>query len=121
MKRSIPFLILMMFLTQCYYDQEGTLYPGSSTCTPSATPSFNTDVLPILNARCNSCHSGSFASANIRLDTYNDVMIYVADGSLMGSIRHTSGYSPMPKNSSKLSACDILKISDWIAAGSLNN
>ncbi len=121
MKRSIPFVLLMIFLNQCYYDKEGILYPGSSTCTPSTTPSFSADVLPILNARCNNCHSGSFPSANIKLDTYDNVLIYVANGSLMGSIRHTSGYSPMPKNSSKLSACDILKIADWIAAGSLNN
>jgi hypothetical protein len=115
------YLFLVFAFTQCYYDKEGILYPDSNTCTPSANPSFTNDVMPILEARCNNCHSGSFPSGNIKLDTYNDVMIRVTDGSLMGSIRQTGGFSPMPKNASKLPACDIQKIADWIAAGSLNN
>lgn len=123
MKKKFILLLcfVALFNTRCYYDQEGILYPDSYNCTPSANPSYATDVTTILSTRCNSCHSGSFPSGNIKLDTYNEVMKYVTDGSLIGSIRHTAGFSPMPKNSSKLSLCDIQKIADWIAAGSPNN
>ena len=114
------YLFLLFVFTQCYFDKEGILYPDLN-CKPSVNPSFSKDIMPILNARCNNCHSGSFPSGNIKLETYDDVMKRVSNGSLMGSIRQTGGFSPMPKNSSKLSACDIQKIADWIAMGSLNN
>lgn len=114
-------IALVALLGSCYYDHEGILYPETANCTAVATPLFAADVMPILDGRCNNCHAGSFASANIRLDNYQDVVTYVNDGSLMGSIRHAGSFSPMPKNSSKLSACEIDKIQNWINAGSLNN
>jgi len=111
--------VLGAALAQCYYDQEGILYPD--TCNPTSTPTFRTDVLPLLQARCNNCHSGSFASANVSLETHTQVVARVQDGSLLGTITHAGGFSPMPKNSTRLSACDIQKIQAWVEAGSLNN
>ena len=121
MKTLLTSAFLIGILTQCYYDHEGILYPGSENCTPSATPSFSVDVLPVLEARCNSCHSGSFPSAGIRLDAYVPVQAYVSDGSLIGSIRHSSGFSPMPKSASKMSSCEIEKIQNWINDGAPDN
>jgi len=108
-----------MIMKGCYYDIESDLYQGTN-CEAATTTSF-TDVITILNKYCNSCHSGTSASGGIRLDQYNYVKTYVDNGKLMGSIKWTSGYSPMPQNSSKLSTCDIDKIQAWITAGALNN
>ena len=119
-RSSLLTLLSLLLLAGCYYDQEGILYPESN-CTAPASPSFNTDIMPILNARCNSCHSGPYASANIKLDSYNEVVKYANNGSLMGSINHAGGYSPMPKNSGKMPACEIQKIQNWINSGVLNN
>jgi len=40
---------------------------------------------------------------------------------LMGTIKHESGWSPMPKNGNKLSDCKIQKIDRWILDGTPNN
>jgi hypothetical protein len=113
-------LVAMAFLPGCYYDNEVALYPELQ-CDANTVGTFATDVLPLLNSRCNNCHGGSFPSGNIDLTTYNKVMPYVTDGSLLGSVKHASGFVAMPKNSGKLSACDIQKIETWIDAGAANN
>lgn len=114
-------MAVLMATTSCYYDHEGILYPETANCVAPDAPSFSQDILPLLNARCNLCHSGSAPSADIRLDNYSSVSIYTTNGSLLGSVQHSGGFSPMPKNSSKLSACEIQKIQNWISSGSLNN
>jgi hypothetical protein len=105
----------------CYYDKEEVLYPGSANCTVPATPGFNADIMPILNSRCNSCHSGVAPSAGISLANYTEVKKSVNNGSLIGSITWASGFSPMPKNSGKMPSCEIQKIQTWIDQGALNN
>jgi hypothetical protein len=114
-------LILALMLSGCYYDNEETLYPGSANCTVPVTSKFSENVLPLLNNRCNSCHGGSSPSAGINLTSYTEVMKYVNNGSLMGSINHSSGYSAMPKNSGKMSSCEIGTIQSWIDSGALTN
>jgi hypothetical protein len=122
MNRNNFFLFLLSFLFfGCYYDKIEVLYPGSTTCTEITVSTFSANVLPLLNNRCNSCHGGSSPSDGIALDTYDNVMIYVKNGGLLGSIKWESGYSPMPKNSGKMSACEIGKIQSWVDAGALNN
>lgn len=111
----------IVLMTSCYYDKEEILYPESANCTAPTISTFSDTVLPLLNNRCNNCHAGSSPSGGIALDTHANVMKYVNDGSLMGSINFASGFSPMPKNSGKMSACDIQKIQSWIDAGALNN
>jgi hypothetical protein len=114
-------LILASILSGCYYDNEETLYPGSANCTVPVASTFSENVLPLLNNRCNNCHGGGSPSAGINLTSYTDVMNYVNNGSLMGSINHSSGYSAMPKNSGKMSSCEIGTIQNWIDSGALNN
>jgi hypothetical protein len=121
--RNILFGLLTLAITGfsgCYYDTEAVLYPGSS-CKPVSNPSLVTDVMPILNSRCNNCHSGTSPSAGIKLDSYIEVMKSVNNNSLMGSINHESSFSPMPKNAGKMNSCEIQKIQDWITQGTLNN
>lgn len=119
MKRLAHF-ILVLSLVGCYYDKESLLYPEKS-CEAVTTPAYAADIAPIFSQRCNNCHGGNTPSANIRLDVYTEVMISVNNGSLLGSIKHASGFSAMPKNTNKMSACEIQKIEDWITQGAANN
>ena len=114
-------LVAGLLLASCYYDNEATLYPESANCDGTTIATFSGDVLPLLNSRCNSCHAGTSPSGGIKLNTYPEVIKYVNDGSLIGSIEHASGFSPMPKNGGKMSPCQIQKIQSWIDAGALNN
>lgn len=112
--------MLALFITSCYYDKEGVLYPEAA-CDQTASATFTAVVLPLMNAQCNSCHAGAFASGGIKLDSYTETKKYVDNGKLIGSITHASGYSPMPQGGGSMSSCDIAKIQTWIKAGALNN
>ncbi|MEZ5016945.1 MAG: c-type cytochrome domain-containing protein [Flavipsychrobacter sp.] len=77
-------------------------------------------VATTLSARCVGCHSGASASKGIVLDNYANVKTYAQSGLLLGSIKHQTGYSPMPQGG-KLSDCEIRQIERWIENGLLNN
>lgn len=114
--------IILAGLSGCYYDKEEILYPGGNCDTTNVT--YSVTVSGIMNANCTVCHSTSSANANgggIQLDSYSKLKVYVDNGTLMGSINHAGGYSPMPKNATKLSSCDISKIQAWVNAGAPNN
>ncbi len=91
-----------------------------STCNTSNV-TFSSSVKPILQTYCNGCHGGSNPEGGVDYNTYNGVKATVDNGKLPGSIEHQSGYSPMPKNGNKLSACKISIIKTWIDAGAPNN
>lgn len=96
------------------------------TCTSSSgcdtvNVSFSGKVWPIVNSKCKGCHSGNSPAGTIPLTDYGTVSVSIASGKFMGAITHSAGFFAMPKNSSKLSVCEIGVISNWISEGKLNN
>lgn len=87
----------------------------------TAVFSYSVAVKIIMSNKCVGCHNPSSLGGSIDLSTYNGVKAVALNGKLYGSVANQSGYSPMPKNSSKLSDCEIRQIQKWIIAGSLNN
>jgi hypothetical protein len=87
----------------------------------STSFTYSADIAPILSNFCNGCHGGSFPSDGIITSSWASLQAIVNDGRLLGSIQHASGFSPMPKGSAKMNACNITKIRNWIQAGALNN
>lgn len=87
----------------------------------TANVTFSGSVKPVLETYCTGCHQASAPSGDIALDTHAGVMPTVTNGTLIGSIQHASGYSPMPQGAGKLSDCSISIIKKWIAEGALNN
>jgi hypothetical protein len=83
--------------------------------------SFSATVFPTLKTYCTGCHSGTTPSAGIDLNSHAAVKVYAANGKLMGSINHATGYKPMPSSTSKLGTCEISQIKAWVAEGTLNN
>ncbi len=82
---------------------------------------FNAVIKPIMQNKCQGCHQGTSPGGGVNLSTYLGVQGSAIDGSLMGSIQHLSGWSAMPKNTTKLPDCDIAKIRIWVNAGAPNN
>jgi mono/diheme cytochrome c family protein len=82
---------------------------------------FSGAIQPLIQNKCQGCHSSTSAQGGIDLSTYTLVKAKVADGKLWGSINHQTGFSAMPKNGAKLSDCEIRQFQKWIAAGALNN
>lgn len=81
--------------------------------------SFTNNVLPIFASNCNGCHNSTTPAGGINLTNYTGTKASIAR--LVGSISHTAGYSPMPSSATKLSSCDINKITAWISQGAINN
>lgn len=115
----ILFSIVLTSLNSCYYDKSDLLYPDTA-CDTTAVK-YSTSVLPVLSSSCITCHGGTTPSAGISLDSYNGVKQQVDNGRLWGAVSHNPSYSPMPKNSTQLSTCNLNKIRIWIAAGAPNN
>lgn len=120
-------LLFTMLISSCYYDNKDDLYEykivdGIGVPCEFTTVSYANDVAPILEVQCNgACHNSVDRQGNIVLDTYNKVIPYVNDGSLMGSINHTGGFAPMPPSSQKIPSCEIEKLQAWVNDGAPNN
>ena len=109
-------IIGLLFLSSCYYDNYDDMLLGPSQC-DTLNMTYLTDVSPIINQNCTSCHSGNAAAGNIKLETYDDVQTAADNGSLLGTIKAESGWSPMPKNQAPLDDCSISIIESWINSG----
>ncbi|MDO9257615.1 MAG: hypothetical protein Q7U54_19005 [Bacteroidales bacterium] len=116
-------LALTLAISGCYYDNEEDLYLGSSACDTTNVTYLNTTsgelaIEKIFEHNCNSCHSGSTPSGNIKTDNYEAVKANIIR--IRGAINHQSGFQAMPQGGS-LSSCDLTKIDIWIRKGMLNN
>lgn len=111
-------LLSGLFLVGCYYDNEEDLYP--SNCNTDNV-GYAADVAPIISVNCLVCHSTAANLGNVRLEGYAALKTYVDNGKLLGAIKHQSGFSAMPQNAPKLSACNIAKIQKWVDDGALDN
>ena len=118
--RTISLLAgLILVLGSCYYDVEEELYPSLECQTMDM--SYSVDILPIIDTDCYACHSAVANFGNVTLEGHAELIKYVNDNSLLGVIKHSPGFSPMPKNVAKLLDCEVEKIEAWIAAGALDN
>jgi mono/diheme cytochrome c family protein len=117
-----------------------TVSPPTETTAPTETAipatetpavagvSFANDILPILEASCSGCHGGRQTKAGLDMKTYEGLMAGSFDGAVIvpGSSADSlliqmveSG--KMPKKGPGLTPEQVQLVSDWIAAGALNN
>lgn len=117
MKRYFAICILAAAVFgSCYYDVEEELYPTLDCSTAGAT--YTAVIEPIIRTNCyNGCHNAATNIANINLEGYDKLKVYVDNGMLLGAIKHSAGFRPMPKNAAKMVECNIAKIEAWISAG----
>jgi uncharacterized membrane protein len=129
-KYSIYLLVLLIvaivlngLFTGCASENEETLFPPPTTCDTTSVQ-YAKRVQPILAQNCYRCHNTQNAptsGAGIVLEGYDNLKIWVESNRILGSIKHEAGFSPMPKNTAQLSACDIQIIQMWIAKGAKND
>lgn len=120
---KIALILLIAFVSGCYYDSEEQLYPKISTPCDDINVTFSGTVKPILQI-CQTCHSNAnsiSSGGGVRLQDYNDILGYVKNGKLMGSITHSKGYIEMPQGGAKIPDCEINQLQKWIDNGTLNN
>jgi len=122
----LSYLFLSIFFSfafsSCEWKNEETEF-GIVVCDTSQVTLSGT-VKPILQGNCYSCHSSSTAGtagAGINLENYTSLKSSANNASFLGSIKHSSAYSSMPKGAAKLSSCDIRLIEMWVKNGANND
>lgn len=125
LKTTLPRIFLLAAaiggITACYYDSEEALYGIMPEQCDQTPVQYSVQVVNILQQHCYACHSVGSNLGNLLLDSYTTARDAGKDGSLMGSVRHLGGYSPMPQGVSKLSDCDIQTLQTWVDDGMPNN
>ena len=95
---------------------------------PAAAVSFTNDVLPIIESRCVNCHGGDRIEEGLLLRTYDEILAGSENGPVVvpGDVANSLlvelvTNQKMPKRGPKLTPPQVQIISDWVAAGALNN
>ena len=117
-------LTVSLMATSCYYDE---MPPEASKPIPE-TVSYSTDIQPLWNESCISCHKpGATAPDLTSANSYAALTAnskYVIPGNAAGSKLHKSivgdGAALMP-TSGKWSNSKIALVDKWINSGALNN
>lgn len=126
MKKLIPILLLTALISGCYYDKSEELYPttpvGGGSCDTSNV-TYSSTITGIAGTYCavSGCHNSSTVAGGYDLSVYSGWKQTVDNNRLLGSINHQSGFSAMPKNSNKLSDCQIAQVTAWVNKGAQNN
>jgi uncharacterized membrane protein len=89
--------------------------PTTDVC-PSVVPSFATEVLPILNQRCNNCHSPEVDGGPWPLDTRQNVSDWAPD-----LIKDLKACTMPPAGSTQLTAAERDKVWAWLTCGTPDN
>lgn len=80
---------------------------------------YSAFVQPLMQARCQGCHSGSAPQGGVALSTYADIKLLAINGKLYDAVTRSANW--MPKGGTKLDACTTGKLKAWIDAGALEN
>lgn len=80
---------------------------------------FSTFIQPLVQAKCQGCHSGNNPQGGIKLTNYNEIKTVALNGKLYASVTRTSNW--MPNGGAKLDDCSIQKIQTWVQAGAPQN
>lgn len=115
MKKLFPFTFICLFFISCKKENTNTVTPiNSNVKNCSKTISYKTEIVPMMNTYCVSCHSSNQASGGINLSGYNNTSTHAT--SSLNSIKNGS-MPPMGSIPDSL----IQKLNCWINQGKLNN
>jgi hypothetical protein len=99
---------------------QGALNNECSECDTSSV-TFSAFIQPLIQLKCQGCHSGASPSGDLTLTTYDQIKAIALNGALENSIEGTGGYVLMPSNSGPLPDCEKAMILNWIDDGAPNN
>ena len=85
----------------------------------TSTVSYAAYILPLMQSRCQGCHSGTYPQGGIDLTTYSNNKTQALNGKLYATVSKSTGW--MPKGGAKLDACTQSKIKSWADAGAPQN
>jgi len=125
-KKIVLFLLMIIVATtwmvSCTKQSADKLEGNNNTC-DTTNVSYNTGIVPLLQANCYSCHGtgNTGGSGGILLEGYSNLATWTHNGYLVGNVTHAPGYVGMPYEEPMLPACEVNTIVAWVNQGALNN
>lgn len=113
-KVLITLSICLVMLLGCVNDKDELLNPGGSDCT-GVNASFAQDVLPLIQAKCQSCHGPGSTNGPGQLTNYTEIK----NAAARIKTAVVTGY--MPKVGGPLPSSEIRLIRCWVDSGTPNN
>ena len=83
---------------------------------PSAVPSYQTEIMPLIQRACTECHSASGAVPNRPLDTYSAVY-----AQRQGVLTQVYGCRMPPAGAPPLTSAERQQLLTWLVCQSPNN
>ncbi len=97
--------------------QTATVAPTAALdCSSNKDLTYNGDIKAILQAHCTKCHNTN-NKAGYNFLTLESLKKGVANGELLGTIKHLKGFPKMPAFAAKMDQPTIDKIECWINNG----
>jgi len=128
MKNIIKLLLIIgigVLLSSCYYDKYPIVDPN-----PTTEVSFATDIQPIFNSDCISCHNGTI-DPDLREGNSYDALMSLPAGSivsgnsegseLMEMLNHDPAADNTMPPGSPISKAKRILFANWIDQGAKNN
>ena len=103
MKKYLSILFFVFYFSSCHY------YIEEEFC--DTTNITGSTILDIFDSKCNSCHSGESPNGGLELTSIQQIEDNIT--SLLNRINLNEGDALLMPPSSKLSNCDINKITTW--------
>lgn len=105
--------LAVLFVTSCDPEE-----PMVDLCDDQGM-TYTDDIKEIFDMTCatSGCHDSNATMTIGSLSNYDNAVAFVAFGRILGSINQEDGFSAMPKVGSKLSDCNIDKITNWVNNG----
>lgn len=117
MKRIIiSSAIIASLLVACKSSKQTTTAPVAILDCSNKSVTYAADIKPIIEENCSRCHNAN-EKAGYNFLKIEFVKKAVADGHLLGTIKHQKGFDKMPANAAKLDQATIDKIECWINNG----
>ena len=113
---KLSFFLLLFLIIACTNSQI-----PNPTCDTSQSSTFSSDVFPLIQQKCLSCHDSANHFGGIVLETYEQLKESAASGELYDSVVSINGYAPRMPKGGKLSDCELIVLKNWILAGMPKN
>lgn len=118
MKKSIIFLISISIFISCSETSPEDLINDRDIM---ETVKYRTDILPIVESQCLSCHNDNFASGNNSYTTYTQFREATENGNVIDRITRVEGDPLLMPQGRRLPQNSIDLILQWQTDGYLEN
>jgi hypothetical protein len=113
------FPIIFLFVTVTIFSSCKDQAPEVYDCT-GVTPTYTTNVKPILDAKCatSGCHNSATKKEGYDFSNYASASSGSKNEAFLGSIQHKRGFEEMPHDAPKLDENSVKILSCWVQNGS---